>query len=196
MKDLKYDDCFSCSYEVDLYPNEPSLSYSVVGSEISGSFIPAREGIYSLRFNIVDEYGNSEVRKYAYSIGDLKTDQVDYYFRDDFPAHGQPFITNGFDSGSLLSEAPTSLEERHCGGWVQFSPDELPDYLFGIYKQIDFSIWYSSLEDGYSGAQRYVTYYGIDTDLDYSLSMDATSMAFKEFSFDVNWPSDYFWSWF
>ncbi len=185
--------CSGCTYNLILYPNETDFTYSATNEIILGNFTPTRVGIYSLRINITDEDGNYDIRKYIYLVN-ATSGVENYYFRGIQPTHGQP-VSTGTDMGSLLHSKPTSAEERTCGSWVQFSPDELPNNLFGIYKQINYSIWYKTdtSVNNYTGIQRYVTYGG---PVDNQLTINATSKTFETFNFSVDWENDYLWQWY
>jgi len=192
MKYVNGSDCSSCSYKLDLYPSELNFQNSSSNELIEGNFTPTKTGIYSLKINITDENNNSEIRKYVYLIN-VTSDLVNYYFRSAEPTHGQPLALWGNDSGSLLFEKPSSEESRNCGNWVQFSPDILPGYLLGIYKEINYSMWYeiTANANNWTGVQRYATYNNV---VDYNVTVSAASKTFESFNFTVDWASDYFWS--
>lgn len=194
MKYVNGSTCPSCNYKLDLYPSESSLQNSSSNGLITGNFTPTKVGIYSLKFNITDTNNNSETRKYVYLINST-SGLVNYYFRAAEPTHGQALAWAGKDSGSLLFDKPTSNEYRYCSTWIQFSPDILPDYLFGIYKQINYSIWYQIIATpaNWTGVQKYAMYW---VDVDHNVSVSATSKSFETFNFSVSWANDYFWSWY
>jgi parallel beta-helix repeat protein len=186
--------CSSCSYKLYLYPSEANLMNSSNGAIVNGNFTPTRAGIYSLKVNITDNTNNSEVRKYVFLINTTGSDLVNYYFRSGHASHGQPINYGGpVDAGSLSFQAPSSAEDRSCNLFVSFSVDQLPKYLFGVYKQINYSMWYQTDANGFAGIQRY----GNATfGSDYIIPITTTSKTFGIFNFSVNWPSDYFWSWY
>ncbi len=188
--------CPSCSYQLNLYPSETNLENSSDGALVIGNFTPTRAGIYSLRFNITDENNNSEVRKYLYMINTTSSDLINYHFRNRTATHGQPTNYGGpNDAGSLLLEKPPSPENRSCGNYVVFSMDELPNYLFGIYKQINYSMWYKTdaITTNYTGIERYDKQ---DSTVDYNVYVSATSTTFEAFNFTVDLMNDYFWVWY
>jgi len=194
MRYVNGSNCSSCSYKLDLYPSETSFANSSTNELIIGNFTPTKTGIYSLKLNITGENNNSEIKKYVYLINST-TGLVNYYFRSTEPTHGQPLAATGTDSGSLLFEKPTTEESRTCSGWIQFSPDILPNYLFGIYKQINYSIWYQTvaISSNGTGIEKYATY---GDDFDYNVTVNATSKSFGTFNFTFDLTNDYFWRWY
>ncbi|MCX6817225.1 MAG: right-handed parallel beta-helix repeat-containing protein [Candidatus Aenigmarchaeota archaeon] len=187
-------ECPACSYQLELNPSESSLQSSPAGSFVSGSFTPARKGIYSLLLTVTDPQGNSEARKHIYLINGTES-SVTYYFRSQLPTHYQPVSEKFIDAGSLLREAPTSDEYRYCGDWIQFSVDILPDYIFGIYEQVNYSIRYRLSVNGTTGTERYVTY-GRDTDVNTFALQTGGVESRRNFNFSVDWPADYSWMWY
>jgi hypothetical protein len=179
-----------------LYPSEPSFKNASGGAFLIGNFTPTRVGIYSLRVNITDAYNNSEIRNYVYMINATGSDLVNYYFRSAYPTQGQAISYGSLtDAGSLSFEKPSSPEFRTCGGLIAFSVDVLPPYLFGIYKQINYSIWYkiTATTSNYTGIERYSETSSI---VDYNISVSATTQTLGTFNFSVDWVNDYFWTWY
>ena len=194
MKYVNASNCALCSYKLELSPSEASFANSSTNELIIGNFTPTKTGIYSLKINVTDKNNNSEIKKYVYLINST-TGLVNYYFRSTEPTHGQPLAAAGADSGSLLFEKPTTEESRTCSGWVQFSPDILPNYLFGIYKQINYSMWYqtNAIFSNGTGIEKYATY---GDDFDYNVTVNATSKSFETFNFTFDLANDYFWRWY
>ena len=197
MKDIDNIECPTCSYNLNLCPSEASLQHSANGGNpalVEGNFTPTRQGIYSLQINVTDSDSNSETRKYTYIIGDTSSDTVDYFFRDAKATQGQP-VTYGTntDAGSLLFVPANSDEEVYCGIYVGLSIDEYPNYLFGIFREINYSIWYKTDDAGSTGVHRYATTL---TPLDYTIAITTTPKTFDTFNFSVDWGNDYFWTWY
>ena len=194
MNDTNDNNCPTCSYNLDLFPSEANLQHSPSGATITGNFTPTRKGIYSLRVNVTDADSNSEIRKYVYLIN-ATLSSVDYYFRHVLATHGQPTsYGTDHDAGAFLFNPPISDEEVYCGIHVGVSVDSLPDNLFGIIEDVNYSIWYKNDADGYTGIQRYGD---ASQDVDLSISVDTTPKTFDTFNFiDINWTSDYFWAWY
>jgi len=196
MKYFNTSDCSTCSYVLDLSPSESNLENSSSNSLVIGNFTPTRICIYSLKINITDENNNSEIRKYIYLINATGSDLINYYFRNAYPTHKQPtsYGTN-HDAGSLLSEAPTSSENRWCSGYIGFSIDVLPSYLFGVFNEINYSIWYkiTAVPRGYTGVQRYGA---VNTLVEYNTTIATTSTIFGSFNYTIDWSNDYFWTWY
>jgi hypothetical protein len=191
-------DCITCSPKIILFPNEDSFKIKTSGQNVSGSFSPGKEGLYSLLTEIKDENNNSEIIKYIYLVNATESSTLQYYFRGKDPTHDQALSWGGFksDSGSLLFTKPTHNEQRICSDWIQFSPDELPDYPFGIVKEINFSLKYKhSSTEGSIGVERFASY---DTALTYSKPLPPTNNEFvkDKFAFNVDWPINYFWEWY
>lgn len=193
MKHFNGSDCSSCTYTLDLSPTELNLENSSDGAIVYGNFTPTKRGIYSLKINITDTINNSEVRKYVFLISVNSTDKVDYYFRNIYPTHGQTkSYGSTTDVGSLLFEKPSSSENRNCAGWVGFPLDKLPRYLLGSFRNVNYSIWYQTDEDGYTGIQKSGDF---STSVDYNFTVSTTSKKLGEFNFTINWTNDYFWIW-
>lgn len=189
--------CPLCSYNADLYPNE-NLVNSSNGALIIGNFTPTRVGIYSLNFNITDTNGNIETRKYVYLINVTSSELINYYFRKGDATHGQPkYYGASFDSGYLSFDKPTTPESIYCDTYLGLSVDALPPNLFGIYSQINYSMYYnvSNLQSvNWTGIQRYGE---TSTSVDYNSSINnLTSMVFESFSFNPEWVTDYLQSWY
>ena len=133
---------FSGCTTVTISPSESSLSYSDNGSgTVTGSFTPTKSGTYSLNFTVTDENSNTTKRRMLFFVGNTASTTTKYYFRGINPTHGQPYGT-GQDSKTLLLTAPTSTEEWNCGGWIQNSPDEIPNYPLANLSAIDTYTWY------------------------------------------------------
>jgi len=188
--------CKDCKIFLEINPQEKSLSYDQNGPFISGSFIPSEMGIYSIRIEIVDPYNNTEVMKYVYLVNATLKDTAYYYLRGKDPTHGQALSWGGFkaDSGSLLLSRPSISETRKCFDWVQFSPDQLPEHLLGIIKEINFSMYYNMDNPGSMGVQRFSSY---DNNMDKRKDIALTSQPVSESaSFNIEWPINYFWEWY
>jgi len=195
IKNFFGENCPSCSFHISLYPDEPTFNYELSGDLLSGSFIPTKQGIYSIKLKVIDEYGNSEIRKYIFLLNPIEG-QANYYFREFEPTHGQPLVPiPAVDVGSLSIYPPNENEYRRCGGWILFCPDDLPPNLFGIYKNIDMSIWYNTSNWGHLGVQEFVTYYS-DVDLSIWLPTSSGNIIFTNRNFSVDWVNDYFWKWY
>lgn len=202
--------CPSCTYEVELYPPEGSLSYSSFGEEISGSFVPTEVGMYSLLIEIVDPLGNEQNRKYIYLVNGSEEREVTYVFRGFEPIHGQPHAdSGGRDAGALLFSEPGGYEERRCASWIQFAPDEQQNDPYGIYEYLNFSIWYAranqSAGHDYLGFQEfgtfdytnvdYATPYGVPPTYAGTQPDQGERFAFGEFYLPIGGVADYSTSW-
>ena len=194
MKTIDNIDCTACVYEIILSPLESNIQHSKSGALVTGSFTPTRKGIYSMRINVTDSDGNSEIRKYVYLIDATSSSTIDYYFRHVLATHGQSTnYGSDHDAGSLLFDPPISDEFVWCGEYVGLSIDELPIYLFGSLKKINYSIWYKTDSGGYTGVQRYND---VTTDVDKSIDIVATAKTFDTFDFSVDWANDYSTTWY
>ncbi|MGC9309831.1 MAG: TIGR03790 family protein, partial [Candidatus Nanoarchaeia archaeon] len=196
LNNINGSECPSCSYDLNLYPSEDDFEYSKDGAIITGNFTPSKTGVYSLKINITDSNNNSQIRKYVYLVNST-TDIVNYYFRSINPIHGQP-TTYGSetDAGSLLFEIPSSPEEVWCGSYIGFSIDDLPSSGIGIFKDINYSVWYKTdvTSNNYTGITRFGDVNGLD--VDYNASISATTKTFETFNFSTDWVSDYLWDWY
>jgi parallel beta-helix repeat protein len=194
--------CSSCTYDLDLYPSETSFQNSSSGENVMGNFTPTKVGIYSLKYNISHPDGGYESGKYIYLINATGEGQEDYYFLSRNPTNNQPANIPRWDAGSLGSSSPADCGcegQRNCTVWTQFAVDNLPDYLFGSFNQINYSVWYdsSSHVTNYSGIQRFGYWDEIVTvDLNTSLDYTANEITNQDFNFSMNYANDYFWTWY
>jgi hypothetical protein len=161
-----------CNYEVYTRPSEEDISCQRVGDKIVGKFTATREGMYSLIVDVADANNCVEEESFYYLVGSYEIAKVRYYFRDDRPTHGQP-IGTGLDCGSLLFTPPTEEENRNCGWWVQFSPDEVPENPISIITNIDIYCWYKFGYYPYlNGDFLPIFYIGIQKHGRYSIAVD------------------------
>ncbi|MBU0907021.1 MAG: hypothetical protein KKE05_02575, partial [Nanoarchaeota archaeon] len=204
LKDLRNNLCSDCQYSVELYPPEPNLYHSRYQSTVVGSFTPTKLGMYSLKITVTDTHNNPTVRKFVYLIGPTDLTDTQYYFRGFNPAHGQPSGISAFDVGTLTFDASTASENRYCSSWIQFSPDEIPEYPYGLYKNISYAVWYSLDSQlpvyKYIGFQKQVIY---NINRDYYTSLPSTYQQgedeiinFGEFNHVLSGMSDYPFSWY
>ncbi len=190
--------CTDCEYNISLSPKEIEFGLNKSESILNGYFIPTKVGLYSLKIEIKDKKDNIELMKYIYLINATQEATIDYYIRGRDPTHGQA-LSWGYlhaDSGSLLLDKPTVDETRSCSDWIQFSPDVLPQYLFGIVKEINLSLNYNhTSNNSYIGIQRFATY---DNKVDIRSGLKSTNGKFVNgaFSFKPYWPLNYFWEWY
>lgn len=190
--------CASCIVNLHLYPDNEHLFISQNGENITGLFTPTSKGIYSITFEIIDPNNNHEYSKYIYLVDPAGNSTEPYYIRGVNPTHGQAQSWGIYhqDSGSLLSNPSLSSENRICTDWIQISPDILPDYLFGVVKQVDFSLEYNTSNQFSSvGVQRFNTYNDIVTQF-VNISDSNNDNIRKSFSFNVSWPINYYWEWY
>ncbi len=189
--------CKGCSYALELLPNESSFTYSVRKNTLNVSFIPTRKGLYSIVMHVTDTNKNNDFRKITYLVGPTANDTETYYLRGVDPVHGQSISwgNDNADSGSLLLNHPHINEIRSCSDWIQFSPDELPTYMFGFVRKIDSSIYYSQNSSNASiGIERIATY---DRNVENSIPINSSSsINLANVSFNVDWPIDYSWEWY
>ncbi|MDD5341588.1 MAG: hypothetical protein PHC97_04105 [Patescibacteria group bacterium] len=136
--------CPDCSYSLTTSPSE-IITSDQVGSTVTGSFVPSKEGTYSLQIVANDTHGNTAKRNmlfYVDSAGasSLATAQTIFYFRPNVdPVHGQP---KGRDERSFLLTPPTQVEQEQCSQWVLNSIDELPDYPFSVITEQNIDFWH------------------------------------------------------
>ncbi len=188
--------CDECKISLEIFPTEPISILSKQNGLLQGTFTPTQEGIYSLRVISNDTRNNSEMIKYIYLVNATKADTANYYLRGKDPTHGQALSWGGLkaDSGSLLFKSPASFETRTCSDWIQVSPDELPEYLFGIVKEINFSLSYTAQNPAMVGVQRFASY---DQEMDRGQEIpSAVVQNTKSFNFSVDWPINYYWEWY
>jgi len=154
-----------CNYEVYTRPSEGDISCQRVGDKILGEFTATRTGMYSLIVEVADVNNCVEKESFYYFVNStcIGIGNIRYYFRDDYPTHGQP-IGNGHDCGSLLLTPPAEEENRWCGVWVQFSPDEVPENpisaLINIYIHCLYKLSIGNGPAGnFIGIQKVATYF-------------------------------------
>jgi len=155
------------NYKVYTRPYVEDISCQRVGDKIVGEFTATRTGMYSLIVDVADVNNCVEKDIFYYFVGSFEEAKIRYYFRDDLPTHGQPRgppAGFGSDCGSLLFTPPTVEENRNCGYWVQFSPDELPENPISILTNINIYCWYRFIGDDhgdqkYIGIQKFATYW-------------------------------------
>jgi parallel beta-helix repeat protein len=189
-------DCNNCSYDLKITPYENSLKTAVIGNRLIGYFVPSQRGIYSVKLSATDPSNNTEIVKYIYLVGSPKQEIINYYLRGVDPTHGQALSWGIYkqDSGSLLTDSPSSDEVRSCSDWVQFAPDKVPEYLFGVVNNINFAFNYNSSHDGVVGIQRFG---GYNMELDFYLPLESHSqIQSKNLSFNVSWAMNYYWAWY
>jgi len=192
MKNLAGANCSDCSYDVSLSPTETTASTSQNGVQITTSFTSTHSGIYSLRYQITDNDGNTSKGIYTFLVDPTSSYTTRYYLRGIEPTHGQ---MPGHDSKSLLLEPPTSAEEWRCGVFVQNSPDIQPPYPFANLSSIDINSWYKMVKNGYIGVQRYFSY-GSNYDYKNNISFSPDYSFINTPFTDLNWPMNYQWSWY
>jgi len=135
--------------------------------------------------------GQDKIRK-VFLVNLTNKENIKYYIREVFPTHGQPA---GTDTASLLFSPPVGEEYVACASWVQNSPDELPDVLFGVINQINISAWYEAPNIPMMGIQRYQTY-STTMDLQQDVPPVEDKFAFSTANFSVNWPITHEHNWY
>lgn len=123
--------CPTCTYTVTTSPSE-TVSSSLAGSTVSGSFSPSRSGTYSLIVTVTDSSGNSEKKNFTYISGSTASATTRYYYR-----YGRSVnVSNGggMDAQPLSLTAPSADEfAGWCSAWVQHSTADLPPYPFASF---------------------------------------------------------------
>ncbi len=188
-------DCDNCT-TITTFPSETVIIEDESGNDITGHFVPTRQGIYSLVFTVTDPNANTAKRIMRFLIGE-DTDSVTtrYYLSKTLTTHGQP---SGTDAKSLLFTAPTSVEDWTCGNWVQNSPDEIPNYPLANLLSVDSYTWYKQGNEllAYIGIQRHTTYNNsVDYDSSIPESVDYIWTDLIRFA-NLNWVMDYPHSWY
>lgn len=197
LRNEKNELCPSCAIKIETFPNE-NIKIENGENSLEVSFSPSREGIYSFVRKITDDLNNTEINKYLYLINAKGEEKREYFARGKDPSHGQALSWGGLqaDSGSLLFEKNLKDELRVCSDWIQISPDNLPPYLLGIVKRIEIELNYNhSSSVSKVGVQRFASY---DDKTDYEKEIASSGGVFRneKFSFDVDWPMNYFWEWY
>ena len=187
--------CNTCDYNITISPSE-NININQEDNELIGNFTPNRIGIYSLIVNVTDENNNTARKKLLFFIGNATNETAKYYLRDIDPTHGQPTNPGQHnDAASLLFTSPSEEEWWTCGGWIQNSPNELPEHLLNVLKRVDFYVWYNTTAEGNLGIQRYTDY---TPSVDEQQSVDASinqTWVNKNIT-TLNWSMDYAWSWY
>jgi len=120
------------TYDVAIYP-QTSYQATPSGSNLSVNFVPDKNGVYTVALGITTPSGNSVARNYMLLIGDTTlASATRYYMHGEIPVHGQLQLNGPADSGSMFSYPTSTYEERHCGAWVEFVPDEIVNQYFII----------------------------------------------------------------
>ena len=147
----------TCTYAATISPTNTSLSSSLTGDTVTGSFVPDRNGTYSLLLSVTDTNGNETKRNIVFMVGSTSSTTTRYYFRSMKPTHAQA-KGNGLDSSTLMLTPPSSDEYNWCSGWVQYSPDETPNYPISSVSSLDSLFYYILDLDAAVGTQRYARY--------------------------------------
>ncbi|MFA6190253.1 MAG: NosD domain-containing protein [Candidatus Staskawiczbacteria bacterium] len=190
--------CNDCTYTVATYPQETVVITSEADNNVQGNFEVIKSGVYTLTIKVTDTSGNYEKRNYAFIVGDTDSTTKRFYLRDVNTTHGQPknSLVHG-DVKAMVSTAPTEEEWWQCGGWVQNSPDEIPDYYFSNLNSVDIHSWYKQTHatNGYVGIQRFATYEGTVDQSQFADSVVDYTENDTSFS-GINWVADYPRSWY
>ncbi len=187
-------DAGTCSYSVAISPTNNSLSSSLAGDTVSGSFVPNRSGIFSLLITVTDGNGNETKRNVVFLIGSTFSSTTRYYFRSQKPTHSQP-RGNGLDTSVLKLTAPSSDEFNWCSGWVQYSPDDIPEYPFSSIYSVESPFYYKLALDSFFGVQRYVAY-NSTSDSSVSVSSSPNYLLTTKTISNLNFMMDYLQSWY
>ncbi len=128
---------------VSSFPNtELNWSFNNLTNTIEGKIRLDGTGVDSLLINLTDSKGNKiQYLHYIYSANDSYKDMVlknlIYYFRPEvISKHGQPQ-----SSMALLQSLPSSTEVSDRSMYL-FTIDELPEFPFGIIRNISVDVWY------------------------------------------------------
>lgn len=211
--------CATCTRTVTISPTE-EYTENIDSNTVSGSFTMDKSGIYSLVFTVTDSSGNYTRRLFHYYTGNTESKNERYYFRTTSSTHGQPRPQIGMnDAYTLLKTAPSGTEISSCGGWVQHSIDQLPNYPWSYLTGVDMNTIYAfSSASGFVSGNYYLTRFGeyigqaqlsmrwqiedgilptgnyASTDLfdaiPYSSELTPGSVT------DLNLAMDYFWNWY
>ncbi len=96
------------------------------GNQLNLTWTPGIPGLHRLRITATDAEGNMTVRGYPLQVGDGAEHDVVYTLRHDGPHFGQ--TPERWDTGSLgFKPTPGDPDVVRCGGWVQFSPNQIPN---------------------------------------------------------------------
>jgi len=183
--------CSNCTYTVTTSPSETVIS-SKAGNNITGSFTVTKYGVYSLIFTITDSNNNVTTKNFLFFVNATGSKTTTYYLRGTLPTHGQPAAN---DSKSLLLTAPTSTETWNCFGFIQNSPDQMPDYPLASLSGINVYSWYKLDIAGYIGVERFFTY-GNTVDKSSAVPIASNFTWVNKNFTGLNWAMDYPQSWY
>ena len=180
-------------FEIVSYPSE-QISAVKEGNELNVSFVPSREGLYSLVVNVTLQNGNSEKRKFVFLVGETQTDVITYYFQHLIAPQSINY-RGGYssDTGTLLPRKTVEGEEVIlCANIVYFYIDEVFRPL-PIVKNASFGWWYRTTGDFFvsATAQRWADRLG---GYDYRIQLAPTSgeLIWTDFELNgLNITSDY-----
>lgn len=155
--------CSTCTYTTVVKPQETVIGLNKTDNSVSGSFTPTKKGTYSLVATAEDSGGNLTTKNYYFLI-DSGINTETLYMSDIVPSQGQP-RGNGGDSKTLVYLPRDSREVAYCDRWVEFTPDEAPNYPLAVINSVRLQAWYTSKLAGDMGLQRFITDWDVTMDL-------------------------------
>lgn len=188
--------CSLCTFNITIRP-ETTLSYSLSGNNVSGSFFPTQIGFYSILVNVTDTFNNTESRNYGVVVNGSESN-ITYYLYAKTAGHSQyPGLVR--DIGSFKKLQSSDTETNYCSTFVGGYVDELPNNTLGVIKDINISLKYIS---GYSGAGvkssvfRYGYYDSSTGDYATIIGSTNTTRSTQVNSTKLNWTMDYIKDWY
>jgi parallel beta-helix repeat protein len=156
--------CASCTATARTSPEE-TITANNSGTRIRGTFSPSKPGLYGLIVEVIKGTDTTR-RKYNVYVDSIENTSK-MYLRDVLPSHGQVQAWGQHDGRALLrtlTDSDEAIEVWYCGGWVQNSPDEIPNYPLSNLKKVIIDSNYKGARAGVMGIERYNTYdYLVDT---------------------------------
>lgn len=137
--------CPTCTWTAATYPTE-TVSASLTGNTVSGTFTPSRAGTYSLLVTRADSGGNTWKRNYIYLVGSIASTATQYFLLEG----ESPRVTNGAGMDAMPSSTTNAgtLAYAYCSGWWQLSPIEYPLYPLAYLTGVTASLYYTNQASG------------------------------------------------
>lgn len=177
--------------KVSIRPSTEAISYTKNSNNITGSFTPSRQGIYSIIANISTDSANNNIviRKWKFFVNTTERNDALYMTNK----VGNNKLESGGDKAIFQFYQPAEDYFFRCGEWVSSQIDEILPYPYGVVYELNISSWYS-VSSAWISIQRYARG-STEADIAQSLPTTSGAIVFNTTNFTPNWTIDYQLDW-